>query len=71
MTYHTLSKHDFRIILAWLPGHLGISGNEAADSVARDVIIQGALVPGVLSLDFKTALCWCIMAKWQQDWDHT
>jgi hypothetical protein len=53
ISYHTLSKRDFRIALAWLPGHVGTGGNEAADAVARDATFQGALIPGILSFDFK------------------
>jgi hypothetical protein len=41
------------ISLAWIPGHIGISGNEAADSAARDATTLVSLVRSVLSLDFK------------------
>jgi hypothetical protein len=51
--YHTLSKQDFRITLACIPGHVGIGGNEAAHAAARDVTTQGALVPSFLISDFK------------------
>jgi hypothetical protein len=53
MTYHALSKWGFRIILVWLPDHVGISGgNEVADAAARDATIQGTLVPCFLSMNF-------------------
>jgi hypothetical protein len=43
-------------------------GNKVADTAARDTTVQGALIPDVPSLDFKTAFRQC--GKWQQDWDH-
>jgi hypothetical protein len=70
-TSHTLFKWDFSITPTWLPGHVCISSNKAADAAARDSTAQCTLVPSVLSLYFKTALRWCIVAKWQQNWDHT
>jgi ribonuclease HI len=45
-TYHTHCKQDFRITLAWIPGHVGIGG-KAADTAARDATTHGSLVPGV------------------------
>lgn len=46
-----LSKWDFRIILAWIPGQVDIGGSGVAGSAARDAATEGALVPGVHSLD--------------------
>jgi hypothetical protein len=60
---HTLCKRYFKITLAWIPGHVGISGKEAADAAARDARIQGSLVPGVLSSDFNSAVRRRILAK--------
>jgi ribonuclease HI len=62
-TSHTLSKQYFKRKLAWIPGHVGISGNEVACAAASDATTQGSLVPGVLSWDFNTALRRCILAK--------
>jgi hypothetical protein len=42
-----------------------------ADAVARDATTKGAVVAGVLSLDFKSVLIWCIFARWQQHLDRT
>jgi hypothetical protein len=63
-TYHALSKWGFSVILAWIPGHVGIGG-----ATARDTTIQGTLLLGVLDLDFKKSLHQSILAKWQRDWD--
>jgi hypothetical protein len=50
---------------------VGISGNEAADAAARDANLQGTIIPGVTSMDFRTALRQSVLAKWQRDWDCT
>jgi hypothetical protein len=51
---HELSytlKQDFRITLAWIPGHVGISGNEAADMKARDSQFRVPWYPQSVYLD--------------------
>jgi hypothetical protein len=50
------AKREFRITLVWIPGHVGIGSNKVADAVARDATTKGAVVAGVLSLDFKSVL---------------
>lgn len=35
----------FEVVLAWIPGHSGIAGNEKADQVAKDAVICGDKVP--------------------------
>lgn len=45
------------ITLAWIPGHIDISGNEASDAIVRDAATKGFLVSGVQYLDINTAFC--------------
>jgi hypothetical protein len=71
MSCHSLFKWGFNITLSWMPGHVGISGNEAADAAARDATVQDTLIPGVTNMDFRTALRQSVLAKWQRDWDCT
>jgi hypothetical protein len=71
MSCHSLFKRGFDIAVSWIPGHVGISGNEAADAAARDATRRGTLIPGVTSMDFSTALRQSVLAKWQRDWDCT
>lgn len=65
MTSSCTHKHGFIITLAWIQDPVGIGGNEAADAVARDATIQGILVPGVLSVDYKiTSICLPVVLPW-------
>jgi len=35
LTYSTLTNSGKTVILCWIPGHVGIPGNERADRVAK------------------------------------
>ena len=36
--YSTLSKSGKTIVLCWIPSHVGISGNEKADTAAKSAL---------------------------------
>ena len=53
----------------WVPGHVGIGGNTAADTAARDALdgdISDELIP---VSDLKPRMNQCIMEFWQHEWD--
>ena len=55
-------------MLCWLPSHVGIKGNEAADVKAKsslDLDISNLKVPFV---DFKPFIDKYILSKWQMSW---
>lgn len=37
------SQADLRVVLAWIPGHVGIPGNETADSCAKQAVAHGGM----------------------------
>jgi len=38
MNYFTLSKSGKTIVLCWIPSHVGISGNEKADTAVKSAL---------------------------------
>ena len=67
--HHELSKTK-EIIFCWLPSHVGIKGNEAADVKAKaslDLEISNFKLP---CTDFKPFINRYILSKWQLSWDR-
>ena len=67
----SLKASGFDIHLCWLPGHVGILGNERADraaKAARRTDMQPCLIP---PSDFKPIIRKHITAMWQATWDES
>ena len=67
----SLKASGFDIHLCWLPGHVGILGNERADraaKAARRTDMQPCLIP---PSDFKPVIRKHITAIWQSTWDES
>ena len=67
----SLKASGFDIHLCWLPGHVGIRGNERADraaKMARRTNMQPCLI---LPSDFKPSIRKHITAIWQSTWDES
>ena len=54
-----------RVSFIWVPGHAGIKGNSAADSAAKD-----ALVELILFSDLKSRANKYIFDLWRSEWDE-
>ncbi|GFX96336.1 RNase H domain-containing protein [Trichonephila clavipes] len=70
VTYSTLrvdSTKGFDIVFCWLPSHVGIIGNEQADSAAKSAIHLPLAVP--LS-DMKRVIMHHIFKIWQESWSQ-
>ena len=68
--YSQLIQEESReIVFVWVPGHVGIRGNSAADSAAKDALdgdISDELVP---FSDLKPLLNNYIFELWQRECD--
>ncbi|XP_055940827.1 uncharacterized protein LOC129971257 [Argiope bruennichi] len=65
--YRLLYLKNIRVLLSWIPSHMGISGNEIADTVAKSASV---ILPQRISYkDMRTAIIhWC-HRQWQNQWD--
>ncbi|GBM04542.1 hypothetical protein AVEN_197937-1 [Araneus ventricosus] len=62
-----LRNKSFNIIFCWVPSHVGISGNETADAIAK---FASAVLPRALPyVDVKKFFVSHLFSLWQQKWD--
>ncbi|GBO06984.1 putative RNA-directed DNA polymerase from transposon BS [Araneus ventricosus] len=62
-----IRKKSFNIIICWVPSHVGISGNETADAIAK---FASAFLPRALPyVDIKKFFVSRLFSLWQQKWD--
>ncbi|KAI5635102.1 pao retrotransposon peptidase domain-containing protein [Phthorimaea operculella] len=61
-------NNNIRVILAWIPGHSGIHGNEVADSCAKDATISGCDVDVVYTSDLVPLAKKRMFCIWEEQW---
>ena len=59
------------IIFMWVPGHVGIRGNEAADRAAKEAVDKKPTADLMPFSDLKTLTAKYIYQVWQKEWDET
>ena len=70
--YKMLCEEGKRVVLAWVPSHVGIRGNTAADTAAKDAL--SSEVPDDLKTkfsDLKANTHKYVKELWQIEWDKT
>ncbi|VDI32154.1 Hypothetical predicted protein [Mytilus galloprovincialis] len=70
--YSKLSKLGLNIILEWIPSHVGLSGNEMADTAAKKALsIETCITSIPLYKEDIKCLCKNLLKKmWQQYWEN-
>ena len=57
------------IVFCWVPSHVGISGNESADSTAKAALDLEGVHAKVPHTDFRGSIKQFIYDKWQLEWE--
>ena len=51
---HKFEIHQKQVVFMWVPGHVGIRGNEAADRAAKEVLEKELTTNPMPFLDLKS-----------------
>ena len=68
--YTEMTRDGKEIVFIWVPGHLGIRGNLAADFAAEFALIGDISVELIPVSDLKSHANKCILELWQSEWDE-
>ena len=63
--YPEMTREGRKIVFIWVPGHVGIWGNSAADSAAKDALDGDILVELIPFSDLKPRANKYILELWQ------
>ncbi|GBN53715.1 hypothetical protein AVEN_24938-1 [Araneus ventricosus] len=61
-----MNSRSFNIIFCWVPSHVGISGNETADAIAK--FASAFLLRALSYPDIKKSFVSHLFSAWQQTW---
>ena len=65
-----MTRDGREIVFIWVPGHVGITGNSAADSAAKDALDGDISVELIPFSDLKSCTNKYILELWQSEWDE-
>ena len=67
---HALAQQYITINMCWVPAHVGVEGNEAADKAAKAATLNVHLMAGrTFYKDTKSLFQTAIKRKWNQEWE--
>ena len=65
-----LTRDGKKIVFIWVPGHVGIRGNSAADSAAKDALVGNIAVELVPFSHLKARTNKYMLELWQLELDE-
>ena len=65
-----MTSEGREIVFIWVPGHVGVRGNAATDSAAKDALDGNILVELIPFSDLKPRTNKYILELWQSEWDE-
>ena len=68
--YTEMTRDGRETVFIWVPGHVGIRGNSAADSAAKDALDGDISVELIPFSDLKSRTNKYILELWQSEWDE-
>jgi ribonuclease HI len=66
---HTLIESGKQIFIMWIPSHIGLPGNSAADAAAKAALNHTTSKGTVPYSDFKSTINSYTLSYWQLSWD--
>ena len=66
-----MTRDGGEVVFIWVPGHVGIKGNSAADSAAKDALDNDISVELIPFSDLKSRANKYILELWQSEWDES
>ena len=68
--FNTLTEEGKQIVLAWVPSHVGIRGNCAADAAAKEALDLDREDLAIRFSDLKTNVKSYVNELWQDEWEN-
>ena len=66
-----LTKRKIKVTLCWIPGHVGISGNEEADKLAKEATnLNSASTQELPPSDIKPIIKQKLRQIWKEEWEN-
>ena len=65
-----LNEVESQVEFCWIPGHIGIKGNEKADNIAKKIIDHNIYDIKLPFSDFKPRICKYVNSLFQTKWNN-